>query len=166
MRRLVVVGVAGLLAAGCGGDSHSTASSASSAAAASSAAPTSGPTTTFKSAFVGKGDVFFLSPSKNIGCALSETAVRCDIRDHTWSPPPRPSTCQLDFGGGAAIVGTSTAALTCAGDTVLVGDAVLNYGSMVTRGDFECRSETSAMRCRNVKSGHHFSLSKENFTLG
>jgi hypothetical protein len=56
--------------------------------------------------------------------------------------------------------------MTCAGDTAIVGDAVLDYGSVVTRGDFECVSDTSAMRCRNTKSGHNFSLSREDFTLG
>lgn len=164
--RLLAAGAVAVLVAGCGGDSHSSAPSTPSAAATSGAAPTSGPTTTFTSAFVGKGDVFFLSPSRNIGCAVSETAVRCDIREHTWSPPPRPASCKLDFGGGVNIVGASPATMTCAGDTVLVGDAVLDYGSMVTRGDFECRSEMAAMRCRNRKSGHSFSLARETVTLG
>jgi hypothetical protein len=168
--RTIAVGLVALLAvAGCSSDSKSTASGSSAStntASTSSAASTSGPTTTFKSAFVGTGDVFFLSPSKNIGCALSDTAVRCDIRDRSWQPPPKPASCDVDFGQGITIVGTSPASFTCAGDTVLVGDSVLDYGSLVRRGDFECRSETSAMSCRNVKSGHSFSLAKEKFTLG
>lgn len=166
--RAVAVAFAVVFVAACGG-SHSTTSNSgasSGAPTASSVAPTSYPTTTLKPAFVGKGHVFFLSPSKNIGCALSETAVRCDIHDRVWTPPPRPASCELDFGQGVTIVGTSPASMTCAGDTVIVGDAVLDYGSVVTRGDFECRSETAAMRCRNVKSNHSFSLSREDFTLG
>lgn len=166
---LSVASVVTLVLVACGGSdsTRSRSPSSSGAPSASSAVPTSrATTTTLRPAFVGRGDVFFLSPSKNIGCALNETAVRCDIRDRGWTPPPRPASCEVDFGQGLTIVGTSPASMTCAGDTAIVGDAVLDYGSVVTRGDFECRSETTAMRCRNVKSGHDFSLSREGFTLG
>ena len=157
--------VALLLAAACGGSGSPSQASSTSGSPGSSAPSTSGPTTTFAPAFVGHGNVFFLSPSKNIGCALSETGVRCDIRERTWAPPPRPASCDLDFGQGITLVGTSPATFACAGDTAIVGDDVLQYGTVVTRGDFECRSETAAMRCRNAKSGHSFSLSREKFTL-
>jgi len=63
------------------------------------------------------------------------------------------------------VVGTSPATLTCAGDTVLVGDDVLDYGRVATRGDFECRSTKASMACRNVKTNHGFSIAKEKYTL-
>ena len=154
------------LVSACGGSDSASksagASGSSSPAPASSAAAT---TTTFVPAFVGKGNVFFLSPSKNIGCSLSETGARCDIQDRSWQPPPKPATCDVDFGQGVTVVGTSPATLTCAGDTVLVGDEVLDYGHVATRGDFECRSATSGMACRNLKTNHGFSLAKEKDTL-
>ena len=146
-------------------DSASTHSAASSSSAAPAAGSVNATTTTFKPAFVGQGNVFFLSPSRNIGCALSETGARCDIRDRSWSPPPRPAGCDLDFGQGITVVSTSPATFTCAGDTAIVGDDVLDYGSAVSRGDFQCQSEQVAMRCRNVKSNHGFSLSREKFDL-
>ena len=152
------------MAAACG-DSKPSANSSASSASLAPLLPNSQTTTTFKPAFVGKGNLFFLSPSKNIGCALSETAARCDISDRSWTPPARPSTCDVDFGQGVQVVGTSPGMLTCAGDTVIVGEDVLQYGFLVTRGDFECRSEMAAMRCRNVKTGHGFSLSREKYTL-
>ena len=164
--RVSSVIVAALALAACGGSGSSSNPSAQSGSPVGSAAATrTGPTTTFVPALVGQGNVFFVSPSKNIGCALSETAVRCDIRERAWTPPPRPASCNLDFGQGVTLVGTSPATLSCAGDTVLFGDVVLQYGSAVTRGDFECRSETKAMRCRNLKTGHDFSLARENYTL-
>lgn len=154
----------------CGGSDAASKASSSSAPTSSASTPppsTTAPTTTttFVPALAGTGDVFFLSPSKNIGCSLSETGARCDIGDRTWAPPPKPSSCEVDFGQGVTVVGTSPASLTCAGDTVLVGDDVLDYGHLVTRGDFECRSATTGMSCRNVKTNHGFSLAKEKYTL-
>ena len=170
MSRTVLVAIVVAVAVGaCGGSGSKSAASGSGAGSesgAGSAGPaSSAPATTFVPAFVGQGNVFFLSPSQNIGCALSETAVRCDIKDRTWAPGSKLASCDVDFGQGVTVVGTSPASLTCAGDTVLVGDEVLKYGTVVTRGDFECRSEQAAMRCRNVKSSHGFSLSREKFTL-
>ena len=34
---------------------------------------------------------FFESPSHNIGCVISKTGARCDIREHAWTPPPSPA---------------------------------------------------------------------------
>lgn len=151
----------------CGGSDSKSNSAGSSAAASSAPPPTTAPTTTttFVPSLVGTGNVFFVSPSKNIGCSLSESGARCDIGDRTWAPPPKPPTCDVDFGQGVTVVGTSPATLTCAGDTVLVGDKVLEYGHLATRGDFECRSAQSGMTCRNVKTNHGFSLAKEKYTL-
>ena len=154
------------LVGACGGSDSASKSSGSSGAPspapASSAAAT---TTTFVPALTGNGNVFFLSPSKNIGCSLSESGARCDIHDRSWDPPPKPAGCELDFGQGVTVIGTSPATLTCAGDTVLVGDDVLEYGHVATRGDFECRSANSGMSCRNLKTDHGFSLAKEKYTL-
>ena len=167
-RWLGLVGI-GLIVcvAACGGTNAASKSTGSSAPASSPPPPASAATTTttFVPALVGTGNVFFVSPSKNIGCSLSETGARCDIGDRSWAPPPKPVSCQLDYGQGVTVVGTSPATLTCAGDTVLVGDVTLDYGHLVTRGDFECRSAKSGMSCRNVKTNHGFSLAKEKYTL-
>src|SRR4051794_8059874 len=119
----VVVVVVVLLVGACGGSDSASKSSGStgpaSSPAAGSASASSAPatTTTFVPALVGTGDVFFVSPSKNIGCSLSDSGARCDIGDRTWAPPPKPPDCDVDFGQGVTVVGTSPATLTCAGDT-------------------------------------------------
>ena len=168
MRRWPGVVAVVLVALGaCSGSDSASPSRGASAPASSGAPVSSAPatTTTFVPALVGQGNVFFLSPSKNIGCSLSDSGARCDISDHSWAPPPKPAGCDVDFGQGVTVVGTSPATLTCAGDTVLVGDQVLDYGHLATRGDFECRSSKSGMSCRNVKTNHGFSLAKEKYTL-
>src|SRR5258706_3939129 len=102
--------LAGALTAGCGGSDHASKADGSNGAAGSGQAITTAspaPASTFSSALVGQGNVFFMSPSGNIGCALSETGARCDIRDRSWTPPPRPATCDVNFGLGATVVATS-----------------------------------------------------------
>jgi len=163
----VVVVFLVLLVVACSGSDSASKASSSNGSASSPPPPSSAPetTTTFVPALVGTGNVFFVSPSKNIGCSLSDSGARCDIGDRTWAPPPKPAECDVDFGQGVTVVGTSPATLTCAGDTVLVGDDVLDYGRVATRGDFECRSTKASMACRNVKTNHGFSIAKEKYTL-
>src|SRR5947207_2725662 len=104
-----------VLGASCGGSDSASKPSDSAGSTAPKPAPASSApatTTTFVPALVGKGNVFFLSPSKNIGCSLSDSGARCDISDRTWSPPPKPAGCDVDFGQGVTVVGTSPATLT------------------------------------------------------
>ena len=62
-------------------------------------------------------------PTGNIACDLggSDAAVvggvRCDIRDQTWVPPPKPADCELDWGGGLSLA-DGAATVTCTSDTV------------------------------------------------
>lgn len=40
---------------------------------------------------------FFKTPSGNIGCVISKSLARCDIRAKAWDPPPRPASCPVDW---------------------------------------------------------------------
>jgi hypothetical protein len=108
----------------------------------------------------------FRSPSGNIGCFIGKHFVRCDIRERTWSPPPKPRSCELDFGQGVA-VGTRDhkASWVCAGDTALNAGRALPYGESIRRGDLRCQSRRSGMRCRNVRTQHGFALSRASARL-
>ena len=57
------------------------------------------------------------------------------------------------------------ATFTCAGDTVLGAKDKLGYGKSLRAGDFMCSSDSKAMRCENVTSGHGFTLSVEQYNL-
>ena len=70
----------------------------------------------------------FSSPTKNIGCALDRTAVRCDIRQRNWRPPPKPPSCQLDWGFGLTLDRRGRGRFVCAGDTVLGSARTLPCG--------------------------------------
>src|SRR5829696_9110960 len=61
----------------------------------------------------------FQSPSHNVGCYVANgKSVRCDIREHTWPTPPKPSNCDVDYGQGVGL-GSGEAGYVCAGDTAL-----------------------------------------------
>lgn len=109
--------------------------------------------------------VGFTSPSGNIGCMIDSSSVRCDIRDRTWSPPPRPSDCDHNTGYGQGIVldvGHS-ARFVCAGDTALAGGPPLAYGNKITKGSLECESTMSGVSCRDTAHGGSFEISRDSY---
>jgi hypothetical protein len=108
---------------------------------------------------------FFITPSNNIGCAVTTSSARCDIGDRSWTVPPKPASCQLDYGNGL-VVSASGAAVSCAGDTVLhVTTSVLPYGHGVRNGQMQCVSQSTGVRCEDLATGHGFTLAKEAYTL-
>jgi hypothetical protein len=103
----------------------------------------------------------FQSPSGNIGCFINKSGVRCDIRQRSWRPPPKPRSCDVDFGQGVALDRRGRAGFVCAGDTTLGAGPALAYGDAIRRGRFRCSSRTDGMRCVNRRNGHGFFLSRE-----
>jgi hypothetical protein len=111
-------------------------------------------------------EAVFLTPSNNIGCALSAESVRCDIGRRDWTAPPKPADCDLDYGNGLFIQKDRAAAFICAGDTVLGATKdILEYGHGLRSGDFVCDSESGGLRCADQRSGHGFTLAVEDYTL-
>lgn len=109
--------------------------------------------------------VGFSSPSRNIGCYMDSTQVRCDIRSRQWKPPPRPSWCHLDYGQGLTLLAHGRGRYVCAGDTALDHQKVLAYGTSIRRGAFRCTSLQSGMRCVNLRTRHGFKLSRQKADL-
>jgi len=108
----------------------------------------------------------FRSPSGNVGCVINSDSVRCDVGERDWSPPPKPADCRLDWGQGISVVVGEPAEFVCAGDTTLGPDAdPLRYGESITVGSMRCDSAESGVTCREVGSGHGFTLAREAYTL-
>ena len=103
---------------------------------------------------------FFESPSHNIGCVISKTGARCDIREHAWTPPPKPRTCHVDWGFGLTVGRSGFGRWVCAGDTVFGGKKVLAYRTSITRGRFKCTSYRNGIRCVNTRNAHGFRLAR------
>jgi hypothetical protein len=103
---------------------------------------------------------FFESPSHNIGCAISKSGARCDIREHAWKPPPKPRSCPVDWGFGLTVARRGFARWVCAGDTVFGGKRVLAYRKSIRRGRFTCTSRRDGVRCVNTRNEHGFKLGR------
>jgi hypothetical protein len=109
----------------------------------------------------------FQSPSGNIGCAIvNGKSVRCDIREHSWPTPPKPSSCDVDYGQGVVVGAHGRADYVCAGDTALDPSApVLGYGDRIHKGRIRCASKTKGMRCVNLETKDGFFLSRDTVHL-
>jgi hypothetical protein len=105
--------------------------------------------------------VSFHSPSGNIRCVIAaKTHTRCDITHRDWRPPPKPQTCEFDWGNTLEVGLRGRGRFGCVSDAVEPG-RVLPYGEAIARGRFRCRSRRSGMRCVNTRNDHGFALSRE-----
>ena len=111
----------------------------------------------------------FQTPSKNIGCtyvapfaSTDKPYLRCDIGSGLHPLPPRPKSCDLDWGYGYSMNGGSGKAKPfCAGDTAKDPRApILQYGRTWKTGPFTCVSQRIGLRCTNLVR-HGFFLSRE-----
>jgi hypothetical protein len=123
------------------------------------------PAATSTRAVVGAEFVQVSTPGKNIGCMLSATQVRCDILIRSWADPPVPPNCDFDYGSSVYLGLTGPAALACVSDTVVGGADVLRYGTAIRFKDFECVSTSVGVDCRELRTGHGFTLARASYLL-
>ncbi len=107
----------------------------------------------------------FVSPTGNVACMLDADWVRCDIIDRDWAAPARPADCEFDYGQGISLGPGKQAQFVCAGDTAFGPDEVLPYGDSIKAGVLRCESADSGIACRDIQTGHGFSLSREAYRL-
>jgi len=107
----------------------------------------------------------FVSPTGNVSCMVDADFARCDIIDRDWSPPPRPADCEFDYGQGISLAPGEQPQFVCAGDTAFGADEVLPYGQSITGGVLRCESAQSWITCRDVRTGHGFSISRAAYRL-
>jgi hypothetical protein len=107
----------------------------------------------------------FVSPTGNVSCMIDADWARCDIIDRNWSPPPRPAACEFDYGQGISLAPGEQAEFVCAGDTAFGADEVLPYGQSISAGVLQCESAQSGITCRDVRTGHGFSISLQVYRL-
>jgi hypothetical protein len=105
----------------------------------------------------------FHSPTGNIRCVIDRTSfTRCDITNRDWSPPPKPKSCEFDWGNSLGLGFRGRGKFLCVSDAVDSGRK-LDYGQSIQRGRFRCRSRMSGMRCVNLRNDHGFAVSKQRF---
>lgn len=104
---------------------------------------------------------FFHNPSGNIRCVIERTSfTRCDITRRDWTPPPKPKSCEFDWGNSLRVGLRGKGRFACVSDAVPAG-RTLPYGESIRRGRFRCTSRRTGMRCVNRRNGHGFVLSRE-----
>ena len=130
----------------------------------------------------------FATPSGRIVCIIADKSVRCDFisSDKAWTSP-QPKACDLDWGDSLYL--TQTAGSTCHGDTLAdspaldsdfvgwrrAGDptvavdgltlAALPYGSSLLSGTLQCDSATTGVTCKNISTGHGFTMAREAYSI-
>ena len=95
-------------------------------------------------------------------------SARCDLRQHTWTPPPRPKWCPgfVDWGFGTEVTRRGPGHYVCAGDTVEdPSAAAFGPGSSVTVGRYTCTVLATSVRCTNNLDGHGFEVSAATVSL-
>ncbi len=107
----------------------------------------------------------FESPSRNIGCIMFEQGARCDIIHHSWPLPKKPKSCEFDYGGSLFVGDKGKGSYSCVSDSAFRAGPVLPYGESVRKGRFRCTSEEVGVRCRNLRNGHGFLLSRQRVRL-
>jgi len=108
----------------------------------------------------------FQSVSKNIACAIDRKYARCDVEKKSFTSPPKPGDCQLDWGSAVAVEGSVAGAFICHGDTVMnPGAPVLQYGESSVIGSIQCDSSSAGIECRNTGTGHGFFLAREKYRV-
>jgi hypothetical protein len=95
--------------------------------------------------------------------------ARCDLKSHSWTAPPRPSYCDLDWGFGVAVSDKGLGGYVCAGDTVADELApVLAPGGAITLGRYSCSVPVvpaTTVRCQNNLTVHGFEVSADSVLL-
>ena len=168
-------------------------------APAPSAPPTIAPTTTASPpsvvSDVSGGGANFFSPTGNVVCQLSSNAggtspiARCEILQHSWTAPPSPASCRLDWGSYFYI--DSTARFACVGDTIRATqpfdpgnppawyrpgidsiitvnqtpNVALGYGRTLIAGALACASSVLGVTCTNRSTGAMLFLSRDRYIV-
>jgi hypothetical protein len=102
----------------------------------------------------------FRTPSGAIGCGYYDGVLRCDVAGGVVPLPPRPKSCELDWGQGFNVRQHGGATVVCAGDTALDPRApVVRYGTTWRRGGIACSSAPNGLRCTNADR-HGFFISR------
>jgi hypothetical protein len=108
--------------------------------------------------------VHFTTPSLNIGCIGTKTRLRCDIVRTSVKPPPKPLTCEFDWGNAFQLLPRFAAHRLCVSDSAMGARRVLGYGKSLRIGPFLCTSRRSGLTCTS-RTRHGFFLSRARIHL-
>ena len=110
----------------------------------------------------------FVSPTCNILCVIDRDWASCVLRTTSWRVPPRPASCDTDYGPDLIVGASGKADFRCSSDAAPYdwnGDRPLAYGRALRFGDMRCQSDQTGMLCESLATGHGFTVSRASYTL-
>lgn len=93
---------------------------------------------------------------------VSDGEARCQVVEHMWSVPPKPSGSPFDWGPTLGVQGSSTGYFVCVSDSVFDAPGTVLWGSAVRVGTAIREVRVEGVTCW-TDAGHGFSLSKESY---
>ena len=100
----------------------------------------------------------FQLPDGSIACMIASNSVRCDVLQHTYTPPKNPNpNCEGDYGAAVQMTAKDAPTFICISDTVADPSLPkLTNGATTQVGDVMCFSDPPSITCLNVASVHGF----------
>ncbi|CAM3184295.1 hypothetical protein BST27_20240 [Mycobacterium intermedium] len=101
-----------------------------------------------------------------VNASWAVVALATVIGEHTYSVPPRPTSCMGAWGSRISLHQGAAPELACHSDTLLgPGLPVLQYGQSRSVGSLTCQSQEAGVTCTDNRSGHCFRLARDNYEL-
>ncbi len=111
----------------------------------------------------------FTTPSGNTFCIIvnewPKPSVRCDLKEATFTPPPRPSAdCHGAWGRSVTMTIGEDPAFHCISDWAGGENLfVLKYGDDTKVGPFRCSSRVDGITCVDTTTGRGFRLARQSY---
>ena len=108
----------------------------------------------------------FVTEDGNIQCIMRSKFVRCDVTEHKWTAPPKPKSCEFDYGSSLYLnVPDGKSGFACVSDAT---GAMTEYpaGTRFQTGDNVCRlRKNGKVKCRNKVEGIGFAVGTKSYEL-
>jgi hypothetical protein len=108
----------------------------------------------------------FVTDDGNIACIMRSKFVRCDVTKHKWTAPPKPKSCEFDYGSSLYLsTQEGKAGFACVSDAT---GATMEYpaGTRFQTGDNVCRlRKNGKVKCVNKDGGYGFTVGKKRYDV-
>ncbi len=114
---------------------------------------------------------YFRSPDGKTYCVITKLdsgRAACDVKQHTYPVPPKPSTCIDNSWGIGAVVDPAGADYHCTGQPLWLNPKPgpsLAVGKSLRLGELSCKSLKGKIRCESGGDEHGFAISRSALML-
>ncbi|MBD2302491.1 hypothetical protein H6G77_20380 [Aulosira sp. FACHB-615] len=114
---------------------------------------------------IAQAETSFQTPTGNIHCTILQANIRCDILKITAKIPPKPRSCEFDWGHAFILDAQGRGYRGCYGDTTVnPQNPVLQYGKTLRHEGIVCTSRRTGLTCVNRdQRGWELSREKQRF---